>query len=271
MSRPVVVVTGSSDGIGLETARQLAARGARVILHGRNADKLQVAVAKVRAVADDAVLAAELADLASLAGVRALAERLAERRIDVVVHNAGVFMTARVLTVDGFETTFAVNHLAPFALTHALLAGPHADALRRIVNVSSMVHTSGRIDLDDLDGARRPFDGYGAYAASKLANVLFTAELARRVASRGITVNALHPGVVATQLLRIGFGSHGPDSLEEGARTSVFLALEPSVATVTGGYFVRCRPARAHPLAADATFTARFYQRSAEAVGVPLG
>jgi NAD(P)-dependent dehydrogenase (short-subunit alcohol dehydrogenase family) len=265
----LVLVTGATDGIGQQTALDLARRGAHVIVHGRRDERLDATRKYLLREVPSAVVHIARADLASLADVRALGDDLVKRfpRIDVVIHNAGVFMKKRVLTVDGFETTFAVNHLAPFVLTHRLLE-PLTAAKGRVLNVSSIAHTRGDLDFGNLD-AEKFFDGYDAYARSKLANVLFTVELARRVASRGITTNALHPGVVGTKLLREGFGSSGGESLEEGAATSVYLALADDVAHVTGKYFMHKRESPMNRLAHDEALARKFWDLSARLTGTP--
>jgi NAD(P)-dependent dehydrogenase (short-subunit alcohol dehydrogenase family) len=257
VSVPLVLVTGATDGIGRETARQLAARGAEVVVHGRDAARVEAVGGAHGAVAD----------LASLAAVRGLAADLLARfpRIDAVVHNAGVFAKRRVETVDGFELTNAVHHLAPLLLTHLLLPALRAAPQPRVVFVASMAHLRGTIDPADLD-LRRRFDGHAAYAQSKLANVLTAVELARRLP--GFAVNSLHPGVVNTKLLREGFGSGGSESLAEGARTSVALAVDPAFAGVSGKYFSALREARPSPLAGDADLCRRVYEASCAAVGV---
>ncbi|MCC6525776.1 MAG: SDR family NAD(P)-dependent oxidoreductase [Polyangiaceae bacterium] len=270
MSRaPVVLVTGATDGIGRETARVLAARGARVVLHGRSASKLAATREAIEQATGRRLPEPVLCDLASLAAVRELAAALAAQpeRPTVLLHNAGVYMRRFATSPDGFELTMAVNHLAPFLLTHLLL-GSAGQTIGRVVNVSSVAHQRGAVDPDDVGLVRRSFEPYGHYAASKLANVLFTVELARRVRARGVAVNALHPGVVSTKLLTEGFGMQGGDSLEEGAATSVLLALEPVGASAHGRYFAAGREAPMSPLAADARLARRFYEASAEAVGV---
>lgn len=226
-------------------------------------------VAELRAL-DGATPEPLVADLASFAAIRAMAAQLAAQghRPAVLLHNAGVFMKTRERSVDGFEMTFAVNHLAPFLLTHLVLAGPASELLRRIVNVSSIAHARGRIDLEDVQLLRRPFDGYAAYATSKLANVLFTVELARRLAAREISVNALHPGVTSTKLLTEGFEMQGRDSLADSAATSIKLALDPGLAGVTGGYYMHGKPAPLHAAANDRELTRRFYDLSATMTGV---
>ncbi len=269
MIPPLVLVTGSSDGIGKETARALAERGARVILHGRNADRLGAAAREIDRRSGNWPAAQELCDLGSLDEVRSFAARLVDHhpRIDAVINNAGVFMAERRLTVDGRESTFAINHLAGFLLAHLLLPALMQSPQGRIVFVSSGAHLSARLDWNDLEGARE-YDGMEAYALSKLANVLAAVELARRLRGTTITVNSLHPGVVSTRLLRAGFGGHGTDSLQEAAATSVHLALAPEVSTTTGGYWARKAPSRMHPLANERAITARFYELSCRLVGI---
>lgn len=238
---PTVLVTGATDGIGLATALGLARRGARVILHGRHPERI--------ATAED-LLAAEglraagsvTADFADLATVRAMAEDVRRRFPDlrVLLNNAGVFMQRWERSADGFELTWQINHLAPVLLTMELLPLLRGNAPARIVNVASIAHSRGTIDLDDPQGDH-DFDGYAAYAQSKLANVLFTYELATRLAAGTVDVNCLHPGVIGTKLLREGFGIDGA-SLEEGARTSIHCALAEDLEGTTGTYFVRENP-----------------------------
>lgn len=268
-SPPLILVTGATDGIGRETAHELARRGARVLVHGRDAARAQAVVAELRGIDADTPEPV-IADLASFAAIRAMAARLNAdgHQISVLLHNAGVFMKKRERSVDGFEMTLAVNHLAPFLLTHLVLESAAGDRLRRIVNVSSMAHMRGRIDLEDLQGLRVTFDSYAAYASSKLANVLFTVELARRVAHRRISVNALHPGVTSTKLLTEGFEMQGRDSLADSAATSVKLALEPEFAEATGGYYMHGRRTDPHPAASDHELARHFYEKSAELTGV---
>jgi retinol dehydrogenase-12 len=234
-----VLVTGSSDGIGKETAVLLAREGARVIVHGRTGARA--------AEAAQGIAGAEswICDFASLDSVRSAAAKLPPG-IDVLINNAGVYLQARQLTKDGYEATFQINHLAPFLLTNLLL--PSMSEGSRIVNVSSQVHSGAEIAWDDLMG-ERGYSGYGAYGQSKLANLLFTRELARR--QKKATVNALHPGVIGTKLLRGGFGAMGGGSLAQGAETPVYLALSKEVEGVTGKYFVRRSETRPSPQALD--------------------
>ncbi len=266
---PLILVTGATDGIGKETALELTRRGARVIIHGRNPKRIDEMVRTLAALGREPPEPLQ-GDLSSLAEVRRMAEEMKRRdeKPSVLLNNAGVYMKERKLSPDGFEMTMAVNHLAPFLLTHLLLEGDTGDALGRIVNVSSVAHTRGQVDLDDIAGTRRSFEPYALYAASKLANVLFTVELARRLAPRGITVNALHPGVVSTKLLTEGFEMSGSDSLETGAATSVMLTLSAEGGATTGRYFSNRREAPMNPVARDRDFCQRFYEKSAELVGI---
>ncbi len=248
MNEKIILVTGATDGIGKATAMELARHGARVIVHGRKAEKVAQIQAEIGRFIPGNKVETAVADLSSLSQVRSLARYLTDHfeRLDVLLHNAGVFMKQRQLSADGFEMTFAVNHLAPFLLTHELLPLLRASQAR-VITVSSGTHHRGRINFDDLQ-AERQFDGYAAYSQSKLANILFANELAQREQGT-ITSNALHPGVINTNLLREGFGGGG-DTVEKGAATSVYLALSPEVANTTGKYFSNSRetPVAAHAL-----------------------
>lgn len=233
MNAPVALVTGATDGIGRATAAALAARGFGVLVHGRTRPRAEETCAGIGAAA-----APVWGDFSRMIEVVALAEQVRARGddLDVLINNAGVYCKQRGDTVDGFELTMAVNHVAPFLLTAHLLPLLET-AAGRIVNVSSMTHEGASIDVDDLD-LLRGWSAYGAYATSKLANVLFTRALARRL--EHATTNALHPGVIGTKLLRAGFGMGG-GSVEDGARTSVWLATAPEVAGTSGAYFADCR------------------------------
>lgn len=265
--RALVLVTGSSDGIGLETAMELVRRGADVLVHGRSEARVSAAHARVQREAGRELPRGVLGDFASLASVRAMAERLesAGVRPTVLVNNAGIFCNERALSAEGFERTMAVNHLAPLLLTHLLLAHEGA-RIARVVNVSSMAHQGGRVDVNDVGLKKRRFDAYGMYAASKLANILCSRELARRLP--GVAVNALHPGVVSTKLLTEGFGMQGGDTLEESAATSVMLAIEPAYAKATGGYYARKRETSPSASAQDGELARAFYEASVAAIGV---
>jgi NAD(P)-dependent dehydrogenase (short-subunit alcohol dehydrogenase family) len=225
----VVLVTGSTDGIGRQVARQLAAAGTRVIVHGRSKAKVDATLEALRGELPGATLDGVAFDLGRLSDVRRGAEQLAKLGVTVLVNNAGVFASERVLTADGIELTFAVNHVGPFLLTELLAGG-----LARVVNVASIAHTRGRIAFEDLT-LGNGFTGYAAYAQSKLANVMHALSLHDHHAN--LAAYSVHPGAVATKLLRAGFGPIAGATPEHGARTIVRLAGAPAVEEPTGSYF----------------------------------
>ena len=261
MTRPTVLVTGATDGIGRQTALNLARLGARVLVHGRNRHRAEAAAEALRAAGGGAVEPVA-GDFASLAQVRSLAGAVLSLtdRLDFLVHNAGVYMKTRAMTEDGLETTFQVNHLAPFLLTHLLLDRLKAAPAARIVVVTSVAHQGGYIDFQNLQG-ERAYDAYDAYASSKLANLLFSIELADRLKATRITVNALHPGTIGTKLLREGFNMGGAD-VEHGARTSTYLATSPEVEGSTGGFYMDCQLTASSLFAADPALRARLWEVS---------
>src|SRR5579859_8180526 len=247
MNGKVCVVTGATSGIGKATATALARLGATVVLVGRDRDRTEAAAAEAGA-AGGPPPRPEVADLASLEQVRGLAERLAGlERIDVLVNNAGLVLGERRVTADGLEHVLALNHLAPFLLTSLLLPTLTQSAPARVVTVTSDAHSAARLDLSDLN-LERDWDSWRSYANSKLANILFTRELARRLEGTGVTANCAHPGVVRTgfgrqagPILRLGITIARPFMLspERGADTIVYLASSPDVADQTGGYYVK--------------------------------
>lgn len=254
----IILVTGATDGIGHETARQLAALGQEVVIHGRSEEKAQHARDAIRQASPEAVLHTAHADLADPAAIQRMAQDLSARlpHLDVLINNAGVYMNEYRPTKDGFETTFAVNYLAPFLLTHLLLPLLKRSPEPRVVTVSSIAHQSGRISFDNLNSERH-FDSYHAYADSKLAVALFAAELARR--EPWLASNSLHPGVIGTKLLHAGFDMKG-DPVTEGAQTPVFLATSPAVRGITGKYFDRCAAVRPSALAEDEQLAQRLWE-----------
>ena len=272
----VCLVTGANSGLGLATSTGLARLGATVIMLCRNIDRGSAARDRVRAESGNENVSLVIADLASFSQVRRAAAEVAREHeyLHVLVNNAGIQARRRRVTVDGFEETLAVNHLAPFLLTSLLAPLLRTSAPARVVTVASRVERMGRIHFDDLQLER----GYGpvrAYAQSKLANILFTYELAARLTGTGVTANCLHPGYVNTGLMR-----ESPDwmralwrpflpNADRGARSALYLATAPELNTVTGGYFERCRPARSSRRSYDAAARRRLWDASAALTGAP--
>ncbi|MHB0868630.1 MAG: SDR family oxidoreductase [Chloroflexota bacterium] len=260
----VILVTGSTSGIGRQAALDLARMGARVLLHGRDPQRGQETLEEIRRETGNDQLELYLADLSSQRQIRHLAEQIVQEqeRLDVLVNNAGVFVRNRQLTEDGIEMTFAVNHLAPFLLTHLLLDLLKRSVPSRVVTVSSGAHRRARIDWDNLQG-EKGYDGYQAYALSKLGNVLFTLELAERLRGSGVTANCLEPGVIRTKLLQAGWGGFWGHDPEVGARRVVYLAVSPEVEGVTGRYFQDNQAVVPSPPADDPRLRRRFWDLSA--------
>lgn len=236
MKDKIVLITGSTDGIGKQTALELAQKGATVLIHGRDFKKGKVVVDEILNKSNNPNVNLFISDFSSLKQVRKLAEEIKTKynRLDVLINNAGVYVKQRIVTEDGYETTFQVNHLAHFLLTNLLLDLIKQNAPSRIINVSSMAHSSS-INFDDLQSEKN-YSAYGAYTLSKLANILFTFKLAEELKGTGVTSNCLHPGVINTKLLREGFGAIGR-GLKIGAKIPVFLASSPKVESVTGKFF----------------------------------
>ena len=273
-----VVLTGASSGIGRATALGLADEGARLFLVGRTPERCEETLAEIRRRTgrDDAVMLR--ADLSSLAEVRRLAKELLARaeRVHVLLNNAGVTLLRREQTVDGLEATFATNHLAPFLLTGLLFPRLRESAPARVVNVASDAHRFGRLDLADLQN-ERSYRALRVYAQSKTANILFTQELARRIAGSGVSANALHPGGIRSNLGRsegslletvrklVGVFLKTP---EEGARTPLYLACAPEVEGVSGRYFAKCRERTPAAHARDPELARRLWERSEELTGL---
>ncbi|MFW5714010.1 MAG: SDR family oxidoreductase [Brevefilum sp.] len=267
MAGKTVLITGATDGIGEETARQLAEKGARVLVHGRDREKAHQVQGEIAHATGNEQVEIVIADLAAMENVRALANEVRERveHLDVLINNAGVYMEEYVETPDGFELTFAVNHLAHFLLTEQLLDLLKQSSPARIITVSSSAHASARVDLNNLN-AEKKFHGWGAYCLSKLGNLLFTFALARRLERTGVTANALHPGAINTKMLQKAWGMMGRP-VSEGAETPVYLASSPEVSDVNGEYFVDKAIARPSEKAHDRVLQEKFWKLSAEMVG----
>ena len=259
-------------------AREIAERASPhpetqwVIAHGRDEWRVERTLIGLREEVPGARVEGVVADFASLARVRELAETIGQRhpRLDVLLNNAGTYEKARRLSEDGYELTLAVNHLAPFLLTR-LLQGPlRAASPSRVVTVASVAHTAGRIDFDDLQLARS-YSAYQAYANSKLANVMFACGLARRVEADGITSNSLHPGVINTKMLYAGFGAYSGAPVEAGSKMSVRLCLADDLATVTGRYFQDGREKTPSRAAADRSLQERLWEVTERLVDRAVG
>lgn len=274
-----VLVTGGTSGIGKATAIGLAELGARVAITGRDPRRAEAAAVEIRRLSGSSDVDAFGADLSYQADVRQLAAQVLEAypRLDVLVNNVGGFWATRHVTADGLERTFALNHLAAFLLTDLLLKRLKASAPARVVTVSSGAQSLGTIDFEDLQGERR-YSGQTAYNQSKLASVMFTYELARRLEGTGVTATALHPGVVST-----GFGAEDPSRIfklivpfyrpfmktpQQGAATSIYLASSPKVTGVTGKYFAKGKPQTSNKASYDLAAATRLWQVSADLVGL---
>lgn len=271
MRGKVVVMTGATSGIGHVAAERLAGLGARLVLVARDRLRGEAMLQRLRAIAPDMAHATYYADLARLSEVRCAAQKIAtaEPRIDILVNNAGAIFSNRAVTEDRLERTFALNHMAYFVLTAILQDRLIAAAPSRIINTASNAHRNGHVDFDDLQSANyRPSR---AYATSKLCNILFTRELARRLAGRGVTANSFSPGFVATRFGDQAGGFLSPGlrfaklfarTAESGAQTLIHLASSPEVAAVTGEFFYRCRPGKLTADAQDDSLARRLWLES---------
>jgi retinol dehydrogenase 12 len=276
MKGAVCVVTGATSGIGKAAAAALARLGATVVLVGRDRGRTEAAAAEIAPVSASPPRA-EVADLASLEQVRGLAGRLGGlERIDVLINNAGLVLGERRITPDGLEHVFALNHLASFLLTNLLLPKLTASAPARVVTVTSDAHSAARLDLSDPN-LEHGWDSWRSYANSKLANILFTRELARRLDGTGVTANCAHPGVVRTgfgrearPLLRLGVTIARPfmASPERGADTIVYLASSPDVADETGGYYVKRQRREPSAAARDDAAARKLWEISEKMTGL---
>ena len=274
-----VLITGGTSGIGKAAAIALASMGARVEITGRDQARAKLAAAEISRESGASAVDVFVADMSSQTEVRRLADEVlaAYPRLDVLLNNVGGFWANRHVTADGLEHTFALNHLAPFLLTSLLLERLTASAPARVVTVSSAAQSMGRIDFDDLMGERK-YSGQRAYNQSKLANVMFTYELSKRLEGTGVTATAVHPGMTSTD-----FSAEDPalgvlvrilrpfmQTPAEGADTAVYLASSPEVEGTSGGYFVKRKTKRSHASSYDSATTGRLWQVSADLVGFAL-
>ncbi len=275
MQGKTVIVTGANSGIGKETALELARKGARVVMICRNPDKSRPVQEEIIRETGNRQVDLLLADLSLQSEVRRVAQEFLGKydRLDVLVNNAGLVQKRRQITSDGIEVQFATNHLAPFLLTNLLLDLLKKSAPARVVTVSSGGHWAGHINFNDIDTSKR-FNMWLAYCNSKMANILFARELAKRLGGTGVTSNALHPGGVNTGFA-VGQIPGFSDFLRplmlspaSGAKTSVYLASSPEVEGVTGEYFVRCRKARTRPEAKNRAVMKRLWEESARITGL---
>lgn len=278
MKDKICLITGATSGIGRAAATSLAGMGARVVIAGRDEERCMRTMESIRKETGNDAIDYLLADLSIQAQVRHLAQEFLSRysRLDVLVNNAGGFFLTRQESMDGIEMTWALNHLSYFLLTNLLLDRLKASASARVVDVASNSHFKQKLDFDDLQ-MKRQYNCIKAYGRSKLANVLFTYELARRLEGTGVTANALHPGLVATNIgqnngmLAKGFilwARVKGVSVEEGARTVVYLASSAEASGISGKYFTKEREIRSDPVSYDMAAARRLWQTSEEMTGM---
>ena len=276
-----VIITGSTDGIGLITARKIAESGAEIGLVARNAEKGAAVVERLKEETGNQAIHFFQADLSKFSDVRTVADEISAAFpvLDVLVNNAGAMFTSREISVDGYEMTFALNHLSVFLLTNLLLKNLSEAEAARVVTVASVAHRGSDLDFDDLDGQKGRFSGWRSYQRSKLANILFTRELAKRLEGTGGTANCVHPGFVASKFgenngmaMRMFFklGKVFAISPEKGAETSVYLSLSDEVAGKSGGYYTAKKLVSASRQARNDETALKLWERSAEITGVPL-
>ena len=277
MQGKVVVITGATSGIGQVAAEKLAGMGARIVQVARDKTRGEAALARFRQIAPGIAHSIHYADMSRLSEMNRVAAEIsaAESRIDVLINNAGAIFGSRQVTRDGLEMTFALNHMAYFVLTHGLRERLVASAPARVVNTSSDAHRRAQLDFSDLQSAQG-YAGFKVYGRSKLCNILFTRELARRLAGTGVTANCLHPGFVATRFgdqsggalsYGVRFAKLFAISPDKGAETIVYLASSPDVANVTGSYFYKCRATTPTREAQDEQSAQRLWLESSKMAG----
>lgn len=267
MTLKTILVTGSTDGIGREIALQLARMGHKVLIHGRDKEKGIRVLDEINRESCNENLALYITDFADLTSVVQMGKEIQreQERLDVLIHNAGVFSPKHIITRDGNELTFQVNHLAPYLLTQLLMDLIRLSAPARIVSVASSAHYSAQAAyLDDLRG-EKSYGSFSAYSFSKLANILFSNELAERLEGSGVTSNSLHPGTIDTNMLRISYGGGGR-TVEEGAETPIFLAISEEVEGISGKYFSSKREKQPSDLAQNVDLQKKLWMISEDLV-----
>lgn len=265
MMEKIVLITGSTDGIGKQTAIELSTKGFHVLIHGRKSERVKKVVDEIKSYFSHNV-EGYVSDFTSLNDVKNLAEQIKSKfeKIDVLINNAGVYMNKKVITKDGFETTLQVNHLSHFLITNLLIDLIKKSNDGRIINVSSIAHQNSQLDWDNLNGEKF-YDAYYAYALSKLANILFTKELNKKLKSTNVSTYSLHPGVISTKLLMQGFNITG-ESLQKGAETSVYLASTENIQHYSGEYFVNKQISQSHSITYDKNVCEKLWVVSFEMV-----
>lgn len=280
MQGKTVIVTGATAGIGFETARALAEKGAQVVIISRSPERCQMTAERIRSETGNARVHFIAADLSYTAGIQEAAYQFKRHysRLDVLVNNAGAFFDRRMVNTDGYEMTFALNHLNYFLLTHLLLDVLKSSSPARVINVSSDAHRSASLNFDDLQNEKN-YRGFQVYGQSKLCNVLFTYELARRLEGARVTVNALHPGLVATNFaanngplyaLGMRLVSFLAKSPQKGAQTSIHLACAPDVEGISGKYFTDSRAVKSSPASYDRSSAEQLWTTSLSLIGQSL-
>lgn len=265
----VILITGATDGIGKQTALELAQMGAQILVHGRDLDKTAKTCEELKLQTDNDAIFGFVADFADLNQVRKLVREVTNRfdHLDVLVNNAGTYFKQRLLSAQGYELNFAIGHLAPFLLTNLLLDILLKSPSSRIVTVSSSAHASAVVDFDNLQGEKH-FDGWQAYCLSKLGNLYMAFELADHLRDTKVSSNALHPGTIDTKLYRSTGFTYNSRSVVDGAVTSVYLASDPEVEGISGKYFIKKKAVNPAAIAMDNQLRLRFWEESKKLCGL---
>lgn len=265
----VILITGATDGIGKQTALELAQMGAQILIHGRDLDKTAKTCEELKLQTNNDAVFGFVADFADLNQVRKLVREVTNRfdHLDVLVNNAGTYFKQRLLSAQGYELNFAIGHLAPFLLTNLLLNSLLISPSGRIVTVSSSAHATAVVDFENLQGEKH-FDGWQAYCLAKLGNLFMALELADRLKNTSVTSNAVHPGTIDTKLYRSTGFTYNSRSVVDGAATSVYLASDPEVEDISGQYFFRKKAVNPAAIALDNQLRLRFWEESKALCGL---